>query len=70
MSKAKDLRDKSQEELEADLIDMRKELYVWVNDTKQSKKIDQPSFAKNKRKEIARVLTVIREKELKSSKSK
>lgn len=64
MLKAKDLRDKSLDELKADVIDMRKELFAWVNDAKQSKKIDQPNFAKNKRREIARVLTVIREKEL------
>jgi len=69
MLKAKDLRDKSVDELNANLSDLRVELFAWINDAKQSKKNDSPSFAKNKRKEIARVLTVIRQKELEESRS-
>jgi large subunit ribosomal protein L29 len=65
MLKAKDLRDKSQEELEAMLLDNQKELFGLKNESKQTKKPVQSGMVKTKRKEIARMMTVIRERALK-----
>lgn len=64
MLKAKDLRDQSLEELQAAHRDCCKELFILVNQSKQEKKLEKPHLLSQKRKDIARLLTVIREKEL------
>ena len=60
MLKANELRDKADDELEAMLIDLRRELFVSVNEAKQTKQSDKPHLAQHKRKSIARILTVLR----------
>ena len=60
MLKANELRDKADEELEAMLIDLRKDLFANVNEARQTKQSDKPHLAKHKRKSIARILTVLR----------
>lgn len=62
MLKAKDLRDQSVEELQAAHGDLRKELYALVNEYKLSQKLEKPHLLREKRRDIARVLTVLNEK--------
>jgi large subunit ribosomal protein L29 len=63
MLKANNLRDMSVEELEATLVDLNKELYSLVNDGKRSKKSEKPHELRLKRKEKARLLTILHEKQ-------
>lgn len=63
MLKASNLRDMSVEELEATLGDLNKELYNLLNDNKRAKKAEQPHLLRNKRKEKARLLTILHEKQ-------
>lgn len=65
MSKASEFRDLSPEELEAILSDKRKELFETINKRAREKKIDNPGIIKTLRRDIARILTVQREKSLK-----
>ncbi|MEC7839660.1 MAG: 50S ribosomal protein L29 [Chlamydiota bacterium] len=67
MMKAKELRDKSVEELQAILLDTRKELFSIRNEVKETKKADNPEKTKHMKKFVARLLTVIREKSLAAS---
>lgn len=63
--KAQELRDLSEEELEARYHDERKELFKLVNDRQQSKRqFEKPHRLKQTRKQIARLLTIQREKQL------
>lgn len=62
MLKAKELRDISQEELLALEGEKRKELFNLVNKRAREKKMDDPSQLRILRKEIARILTVLRER--------
>jgi large subunit ribosomal protein L29 len=64
MKKAKDFRDLSLDELEATHSDARKELYNLINESKHSKKLEKPHLIPLKKKEIARLLTVMHEKRL------
>jgi large subunit ribosomal protein L29 len=63
MTKAKDLRDNSIEELEASYSDIRKELFDLKNSRERDKKLEKPHLLRAKRREIARLLTIINEKE-------
>jgi large subunit ribosomal protein L29 len=63
MGKANDFRDKSIEELEALYEDSRHALYHLVNELKKAKKIEKPHLIKEKKKDIARLLTVLTEKQ-------
>ncbi len=63
MTKAKDYRDQTIEELEAACQDARKALFTLVNQQKQTKKSEKPHLVRQKRKDIARLLTVITEKQ-------
>ncbi len=63
MLKAKDLRDQTVEELKANLHDLRRELFELVNEYKMNKKLDQPHRLREKRRDKARLLTVIKEKQ-------
>ncbi|MGA8164241.1 MAG: 50S ribosomal protein L29 [Waddliaceae bacterium] len=64
MLKAKNLRDQSLEELEATLKEVKKELFMMKNESKQAKKLEQPHLLREKKKDIAKLLTVIREKQI------
>lgn len=64
MLKAKDLRDQTKEELEAMLQDIKKELYELKNQLRQTKKIEKPHLLVEKKKDVAKLLTVLSEKEL------
>lgn len=64
MLKAKDLRDQTVEELEALCMDCRKSLFRLVNEAKQAKKAEKPHLIREKKKDIAKLLTVIHQKQL------
>ncbi len=62
MTKAKEYRDQSLEELEALLLDLRKELFSLRNELRVNKKLDHPHKLAEGRKDIARILTIISDK--------
>lgn len=64
MTTAKDLRDQSLDELEANCRDQRKKLFDLTSDRKQQgRQFEKPDRIRKTRKEIARLLTVINEKQ-------
>lgn len=63
MSKASTFRDMAVSELEAALVDLNKELYNLVNEMKRSKKHEKPHLIRLKKKDKARLLTIIHEKQ-------
>jgi large subunit ribosomal protein L29 len=67
MMKANELRDQSVEELEATVRDTRKELFEVINEYRQSKKVEKPHLLRHKRRDIARALTVLREKQIQAN---
>ncbi len=64
MAKAKELRDLSQEDLKALYQDLSKELFQMRNEMKIARKMDKPHLVRMKRKDRARAMTILREKEL------
>lgn len=62
MLKPKQLRDQAIEELEAVLFDSKKELYLLQNQLRQTKKLEKPHLLRQIKKDIAKILTVIKEK--------
>lgn len=69
MAKAKDYRDQSAQELEATYEDTRKELFQLRNEVRRTKKVDKPHLFRQKKKDLARLLTVLNEKHLASQQS-
>jgi large subunit ribosomal protein L29 len=67
MAKAKDLRDQSPEELKAMYQDLSKELFQLRNEMKVTRKMEKPHLVRIKKKDRARALTVLREKEIRAS---
>jgi large subunit ribosomal protein L29 len=63
MSKAQKFREQSKEELEALLVDLRKELYTLVNESKQAQKFEKAHRIPETKKDVARVLTILKEKQ-------
>lgn len=63
MLKASNLRDMAVEELEATLSDLSKELFHLINEMKRAKKLDKPHLLRQKKKEKARLLTILHEKQ-------
>lgn len=63
MSKAQVFRDQSSEDLEASYADKRKELFNLVNEKRMNKQFEKPHRIKLIKKDIARMLTVITEKQ-------
>ncbi len=61
--KAQELREQSTDEIEATLEDLRKELFSVVNEARISKKLEKPHEIKALKKDIARILTVLNEKQ-------
>lgn len=62
MRKTQEFREKSFEELEATLTEVRRELFQLTNEQKQAKQLEKPHKLRLKRKEIARIQTVLTEK--------
>lgn len=64
MLKADELKNMSGEELESMLAEKREELFQLVNKREREKKIDNPNQIRGFKRDIARILTVLRQKEL------
>jgi len=62
MYKAKELRDQSAEELKALYSDLSKGIFVLNNEVRKTRKLEKPHQVKEKKRDRARVLTVLREK--------
>ncbi len=62
MRKGSQLRDQSVEELKAMYRDLSKELFELGNELRLTRKIEKPHRFREKRKERARVLTILRQK--------
>ncbi len=67
MAKAKDLRDQSSEELKALYQDLSKELFQLRNEMKVTRKMEKPHAVRIKKKDRARIMTILREKEMKAT---
>ncbi len=68
MTKASQLRDMAVDELVNAVDEINKELYTLVNEVKRLKKNEKPHLIPLKKKEKARLLTVLHEKQLGISK--
>ncbi len=62
MIKASELRDKTVEELELASFDISKELFELNNELRINRKLEKPHILKEKKRDRAKVLTVLREK--------
>lgn len=62
MAKAKEYRDMSAEDLEAALIDVNRELFALRNEFMGAKKSEKPHRLRLRRRDKARLLTVMTEK--------
>lgn len=62
--KAKDLRDQSIDELQALLADANGELFQLRNERNRTKKLEKSHSLREKKKDIAKLNTIIREKQL------
>lgn len=69
MTKANNLRDQSVEELELNLETARKDLFNLRCELSQSARWEKPHRLKQNRKEVARLLTILHEKQSTSRKS-
>lgn len=63
MLKANQIRDMSIDELEATYGDICKELFQLLNEMKKAKKLEKPHLLRQRRKEKARLLTILQEKQ-------
>ena len=64
MANAKELRDQTIEELKAIYQDLSKELFQMRNEMKVTRKIEKSHLVRAKKKDRARVMTILREKEI------
>ncbi len=64
MTKAKELRDQSESELKALYQDLSKEMFQLRNEMKITRKMEKPHLVRSKKKDRARVMTILREKEI------
>lgn len=62
--KVQEFRDQSVEELKANLEETKRELFELRNQQRHSTKIEKPHLLKQKKREIAQIKTILREKEL------
>ncbi len=62
MAKIQELKDQSTEALEALYQDCRKEVFDFKCEFKLTKKLERPHLIKEKKKDIARILTILRER--------
>ncbi len=62
MDRLKEFRDQSKEELQAMLQDLSKEIYMMRNEISMTRKIDKPHLLRKKKRDRARVLTLLNQK--------
>ena len=65
MLKAKALVNQSIEELEAQHEDLCRDIFMLTNELRVSRKLDKPHELTEKKKDRARILTVLRQKKTK-----
>lgn len=63
MVQVEELKDQSPQELQAQYRDLSKEIYNLKNELSAQRKIDKPHLIRTKKRDRARVLTVLRQKE-------
>lgn len=63
MTKAKELREQAVEELEAMVTNLRRELYALANEASQAQKFEKGHRLPQKKRELARVLTILKDKQ-------
>ncbi len=63
MLKAKELKEQSVEELTALYGNLSKEIYGLKNELKTARKLQKPHLLREKKRNRARVMTVLRQKE-------
>lgn len=63
MTKAANLRDMTVDDLQLTLSNLNKELYNLVNEMRRAKKMEKPHLLRQKKKERARLLTILHEKQ-------
>jgi large subunit ribosomal protein L29 len=63
MSNLKEMRDQSLEELQIRYQDLSREIFDLRNEIQLTRKLEKPHRMRFKKRERARVLTIIREKE-------
>lgn len=66
--KVKEIREKEQEALELDLANLRKHLFT-LRSQAVTEKLENPSQIAKARRDIARIKTVLRQRELETSKA-
>ena len=62
MSELQQMKSESIEELQARHLELSKEIFMLTSELKSMRKIDQPHLIRAKKKERARVLTLINQK--------
>ena len=63
MTKAKELRNQSASELKALYQDLSREMFQLRNEMKVTRKMEKPHLVRLKKKDRARVMTILSEKE-------
>ena len=64
MLKAKDLGNQTVEELKAQHEDLCREIFELANELKLARKLEKPHLLSEKRRDRARVLTILRQKKI------
>lgn len=64
MTKSKELRDQSPDELKAIFNDLSKEIFQFRNEMKITRKSEKSHLIREKKRDRARVMTILREKEI------
>jgi len=62
MLQAKELREKSVEQLQVQEQDLARDVYQMNCELKLSRKLDKPHLVREKKRDRARLLTILREK--------
>lgn len=62
MLKPNALRERSVDELQGMCVDLTKELFAFNNEIKKTRKMEKPHLMREKKRDRARVLTVLRQK--------
>ena len=62
MRKASELKDQSVEELKAAYHELSKDIFQLKNEVRMTKKMEKPHLVREKKRDRARVLTVLRQK--------
>jgi len=63
MAKKQDIQAQSEAELQAQLVTLDREVFALRNELAMNHKLDKPHLIKAKRKEKARILTILTQKQ-------